>query len=146
MSDIAVGTNSWVTVAEADTYMNTRYGAWEVWEDGTNKPAALVTAYNQIVSSGFFSNLPSTVVQKMKDAQCEHALFLVMEGGDLLRRGGLQAQGVMEAGLIKEKYDTRARGKLAFPPVVLALLKDYSENDDGMFINDLNRDDSEDVA
>jgi len=145
MSRLVIGTNSWVTVAEADIYMETRFGSWEFWTDETNKEAALVTAYNKIVNSGYFSDLPDTATTGIKAAQCEMALFLCMEGGDVLRRAGLQAQGVVQAGIAKETYDPDARGKLAFPPEVLALLKEYSQEDNGVFGDDLERDDTEDV-
>lgn len=145
MAKLLVGTNSWVTVEEADAYMESRFGSWEFWTDETNKEAALITAYKKIVQSGYFENLPTTSNDNMKDAQCELALFLVMESGDLLRRAGLQSQGVVQAGISKESYDPSARGKLAFPPEVLALLKEYTDQNSGAFFLDLTRDDAEDV-
>ena len=145
MSKLVLGTNSWVTVAEADTYMETRFGSWEFWLDDTNKEAALITAYNRIVNSGYFSNLPDTANTNMKAAQCEMALFLCMEGGDINRRAGLQAQGVVQTGIAKETYDPEVRGRISFPPEVMAMLKDYSIEDNGAFGDDLARDDTEDV-
>ena len=145
MAKLSVGTNSWISVEEADDYMDSRYGSWEFWNDETNKEAALVTSYKTIVDSGFFDNLPAVATQGMKDAQCELALFLVAEGGDILRRKGLQAQGVVGAGVAKETYDPDARGKLSFPPEVLALLKEYTTSMDNVFAIDLTRDDAEDV-
>jgi hypothetical protein len=145
MSRLIIGTNSWLTVAEADAYMDVRFGSWEFWTDDTNKEAALITAYKKIVQSGFFDSLPDTANENLKDAQCEMALYLIMEGGDLLRRAGLQAQGVVQAGIPKETYDPEARGKLSFPPEVMALLKEYTNQDAGAFFFDLSRDDTEDV-
>lgn len=144
MGKLIVGTNSWITVAEADAYMDLRLGSWEFWTDTTNKEAALITAYKRLVT--YFENLPSTANEAMKDAQCEMALFLCMEGGDVNRRAGLQAQGVVQAGIAKESYDPKARGKLAFPPEVLALLKDYTERDACVFVEELKRDDTEDIS
>lgn len=145
MAKLTVGTNSWVTVAEADAYMDSRFGSWEFWDDDINKDAALITAYKKIKQSGFFDSLPDTADENMKDAQCEMALYLVMEGGDLLRRSGLQAQGVVEAGIAKEKYDPAVRGKLSFPPEVMSLLKEYTNQDGSAFFFDLSRNDNEDV-
>lgn len=145
MAKLIVGTNSWVTVAEADAYMDSRFGSWEFWDDDINKEAALITAYKKITQSGFFADLPTVANDNMKDAQCEMALYLIMEGGDLLRRAGLQSQGVIDAGIPKEKYDPAARGKMSFPSDVLALLKDYTQEDSGAFFFDLSRDDTEDV-
>ena len=145
MTALAVGTNSWVTVSEADSYMDSRFGSWEFWTDETQKEAALITAYKKIVDSGFFNNLPTDSNANMKDAQYEMALFLIMEGGDLLRRQGIQSQGVVQAGISKESYDPNMRGQIAFPPEVLALLKEYTDQNKGAFCSDLTRDDTEDV-
>lgn len=146
MAQLDVGTNSWLSVQDADTYMASRYGADEFWGEDTNKVAALVTAYNRIVNSGAFPDLPSTANQIMKDAQCEMALFLICEGADLLRRKGLQAQGVLSAGIVKETYDPKMRGRMAFPAEVAKLLEAYAGDSDSVaFIDDLTRDDEEDV-
>jgi hypothetical protein len=136
-----------LTLAEAEAYMDSRFGSWEFWTDDANKEAALITAYKKIVNSGWFADLPAPAdaTQNMKDAQCEMALFLLMEGGDLNRRAGLQAQGVIQAGIAHETYDPDARGRLAFPPEVQALLADYTQKDNGCFADDLARDDTEDV-
>lgn len=146
MAKLVVDTNSWVTEAEADDYMDSRYGSWEFWDDTTNKAAALITAYKRIAESGAFSNLPTEATQAMKDAQCEMALFLAAEGGDILRRKALQAQGVTSAGIVKEVYDASVRGRIPFPPEVLKLLEEYAGDvDTNLFYDDLTRDDDEDV-
>lgn len=146
MAQLVVDTNSWISVAEANEYMDSRFGSWEFWDDETNKQAALITAYKRIKDTGVFSNLPDVATQNMKDAQCEMALFLAAEGGDILRRGALQAQGVMEAGVAKEKFDKSARRTIAFPPEVLKLLEEYAGDvDTNLFYDDLERDDDEDV-
>lgn len=147
MAELVVNTNSWLSVDDANDYMDSRFGSWEFWDDETNKQAALITAYKRIVDSGMFINLPTTIVQVMKDAQCEMALFLVAEGGDILRRKSLQAQGVLTAGIAKEVYDASVRGQIPFPPEVLKLLSPYKgEANTNLFFDDLCRDDDEDVA
>lgn len=146
MAQLVVGTNSWISLADAEIYMASRYGADEFWTEDTNKVAALVTAYKKIVDSGVFSDLPDTANSNMKDAQCEMALFIVCEGADLLRRQGLQAQGVVGAGIVKETYDPKMRGQIAFPPEVLKLLEAYAgDYGTNFFCDDLTRDDVEDV-
>lgn len=146
MAQLVVNTNSWVTEAEANDYMESRFGSWEFWDDETNKAAALITAYKRIAESGAFSNLPSTANQAMKDAQCEMALFLVAEGGDILRRKSLQVQGVTSAGIVKEAYDASVRNRIPFPPEVTKLLEAYAGDlDTNCFFDDLSRDDDEDV-
>jgi hypothetical protein len=131
---LVVGTNSWLTVDEADEYMETRYGSWEVWTDDTNKEAALITAYKRIVNSGAFINLPSEINDVLKDAQCEMALYIIIEGMDITRRAALQAQGVIQSGITKESYDPAVRGVLAFPPEVRALLKEYIFEGNGVLL------------
>ena len=146
MAQLVVGTNSWVSEDAADDYMDSRFGSVDFWDDDTQKTAALITAYKRIVDSGRFADLPTTVVQGMKDAQCEMALFLVAEGGDILRRKGLQAQGVVSAGIVQEVYDKNARSVSPFPPEVLDLLQDYvGSAGSGTYFDDLVRDDTEDV-
>lgn len=146
MAQLAVGTNSWVTEEEANDFMESRFGSWEFWDDETNKAAALITAYKRIVDSGMFVNLPTTASEKMKDAQCEMALFLAAEGGDILRRKSLQAQGVTTAGIVKEAYDAAERNKVPFPAEVLKLLDEYAgQANANLFFDDLSRDDTEDV-
>lgn len=121
---LTVGTNSWVTVSEADTYFSDRVGTGDYWNDDAEKAAALVTAYKELTNSGHF-NLPSTATQVMKDAQCEYALYLLIHEPDRSIRAGLITQGVVEAGVVKEKYSSSIR-KLKFPPMVESLLDAYS--------------------
>ncbi len=120
---IVVGTNSWVTEAEANTYMGDRLDADSYWVDGAaNNPRAIITAYQWLTNSPKFS-FPTVVVQVMKDAQMEMALFLLQHQPDIDLRTGIQAQGVSEAGVVKEKYITYAG--IPVPPVVLDLAYAY---------------------
>lgn len=144
-SNVVVGVNSYVTPAEAEAYLGLRFGADEFWTNTINKPAALVTAYRLIAESGYFDNLPTTSNTSMKNAQCEMALFLAMEGGDILRRKGLQAQGVLSAGIVKEVYDKNIRDQISFPPEVLRLLNDYCTKRGNAHVFEIDRDDDEDV-
>lgn len=146
MAQLTVDTNSWISESDANDYMDSRFGSWEFWDDATNKTAALITAYKRIKETGSFVNLPDEATQNMKDAQCEMALFLAAEGGDILRRNALQAQGIVEGGTVKEKYDKSVRGKISFPPEVLKLLEEYAGDiGTNLFFDDLERDDDEDV-
>ena len=140
--------NSWVEVDEATEYFEGRYGsgAWDALTPDpsddlhADKKKALVTAYRQL-SSGLFTGLPGTPTQAMKDAQCEQALFLLQQGGDNDLRGGLQAQGVTAAGVVKEQYNPDSAGKLAICPAAMQLLKDYyTPATGGVFGADLTRD------
>lgn len=141
---IIVGTNSWVTEAEADTYFATRFGAGDYWLSGTDKDGAIITAYGWLMGCGRFALAASlTAAQAVKDAQCEMALFLVQHQPDIDLRMGLQAQGVREAGIVKEKY----AAKVAFPvpPMVVGMLDGY-RNDSPIHMVDIERNENRTVT
>jgi len=139
---IIVGTNSWVTLAEANSYFAERYAVNVSWDalDDPSKEAALITAYKQLTQSNLYS-FPTTSTQIMKDMQCEQAIFLVIQGDALDRRIGLQAQGVLEAGIVKEKYDKNMRGKISIAPIVQEVFKnnDYEIYGANLYIQELER-------
>jgi len=118
---IVVGTNSWVTEAEANTYFEARIKAGDYWTNSAsdNKPA-LVTAYRWLNAGQF--TFPAASTQNMKDAQCEMALFLLQHQPDLDLRMGLQAQGVIAAGVVKERYKDDNTIEMPVPLIVQQLL------------------------
>lgn len=103
---LEVGTNSWVTEAEGDTYMALRAGA-TAWSTA-DKDGLLVTAYWDLNDCGLFS-FPVTATDAMKRAQFEQALARLLDP-DMDSRAVLRAQGVTEAGIIKEKYAATTTG------------------------------------
>jgi len=123
---ITVGTNSWVTEAEANAYMETRVGSSDYWTAGaTANKGALVGAYNELLRSGRWSlSAAAAAVQAVKDAQCEHALFLLIHEPDRSIREGLQSQLVVVAGIVKEQYAPRT-GRLSTSNQVENLLRTY---------------------
>ena len=140
---IAVGTNSWVTEAIANTYLGSRLDADGYWVDGdANNERALITAYRWLVGSGDFT-FPATATQAMKDAQCEYALFLLQHQPDIDLRIGLQVQGVVAAGIVKEKYKESTTG-MPYPPIVRTLLRSYLTYASTRLV-DLERDEEEGV-
>jgi len=138
MAAITVGTNSWITEAEADSYFESRLGASDWWVDGgPDSVPAIITAYQWLSNSKRFS-FPTTATQSIKDAQCEMALFLLQHRADIDLRLGLQAQGVVSAGIVKERYDLSFNG-IPVPATVLALIDDYN-GEHNFYIGDLERD------
>ena len=120
---IELGTNSWVTEAEADAYMAERLGAGDYWTDGgADNIPAVITAYRWLTGSGRYS-FPTTATTIMKQSQCEMALFLLQNSPDIDLRMGLQAQYVVEAGVVKEKYRTPTG--IPVPPTVDRILRAY---------------------
>jgi hypothetical protein len=140
MADTVYG---WITLAEAETYMETRLGASNFWNTGAEKVAALQTAYNQLTSCNLFS-FPETAVAGMKNAQCEMALFLLQHQEDADARMGLQAQGVTQAGVVQESYNLDNVDGIPIPAIVRSILQDY-ESASPINVIDLESDESEDA-
>jgi len=143
---ITIGTNSWVTEAAANTYFTSRYGADDYWtDDAASNPAALITAYLWLQADAnytFATYTPtSTIPQNLKDAQCEYALFIIQHQPDIDLRMGLQAQFVVEAGVVKEKY-APDHLSLPIPPTVLNLLESY-EATKPIYLIDIERDEEQ---
>ena len=141
---VTVGTNSWVTEVEADAYFGDRISARDYWVDGAddNVPA-LITAYKWLNAGKF--TFPTTATQPIKDAQCEMALFLLQHQPDLDLRMGLQAQGVIAAGVVKERYKDDNYVEMPIPPIVQKLLADY-DTDRPVYLVNLERNEEEGVG
>ena len=141
---ITVGTNSWLTEAAADTYFEARVKGSDYWTSGAtdNKPA-LITAYNWLNAGGY--SFPTTATQAMKDAQCEMAFFLLQHQPDLDLRMGLQVQGVIAAGVVKERYRDDNTVELPVPVIVQQLLEGYSTSRPIFMVN-LERNEEEGVG
>lgn len=140
---ITVGTNSWVTEAEANTFLGDRLDADGYWVDEEpDNVRALITAYKWL-NAGKYS-FPSTATQPIKDAQCEYALFLLQHQPDLDLRMGLQVQGVTAAGVVKEKYKGGNFTPLPIPPIVEQLLDDY-DTERAVYLINIERNENEGV-
>jgi len=140
---ITVGTNSWLTEAAANTYFESRIHGDDYWTDGeSDNIPSLITAYKWL-NAGSYS-FPTTPIQTMKDAQCEMALFLLQHQPDLDLRMGLQAQGVVAAGVVKEKYRNDGSIELPMPLIVQQLLSAY-DTDSPIGLVTLERNEEEDA-
>lgn len=138
---ITVGTNSWVTEAEANTFMEGRIKASDYWTDSaSDNIPALITAYKWLMACPKFS-FPTTIATTMKDLQCEMALFLLQHQPDIDLRMGLQAQNVIEAGIVKEKYKFSILG-IPLPPTVIDLAYAYLD-EHYLYILDIERDEEQ---
>ncbi len=141
---INVGTNSWVTEVEANTYFSDRIRASDYWTDGgSDNVAALVTAYKWL-NAGKYA-FPTSATQPIKDAQCEYAFFLLQHQPDLDLRMGLQVQGVIAAGVVKEKYKNGNFIALPIPPIVEQLLDDY-DTERAVYLVNIERNENEGVG
>jgi hypothetical protein len=94
---LVVGTNSWVTLTEANTYFSNKWNAG-VWAGLTNtqKEQLLISAYNAIQACSDFSISPTSAAAKVKQAQCEMAWFIYKFEEESEHRQALYAQGVRQ--------------------------------------------------
>lgn len=105
----------WVeNTSEANTYMTYRTGA-QKWADATDpqKTAALTTSYYKIKFSSTVSVPPTPTaseLERLKVAQMEYALILLMLGEAGTRRDAIQAAGVVSSGILQESYRNNPGG------------------------------------
>ena len=103
----------------------------EAWDnlDDTKRTKLINQSYNRIYHDPRFdvpTYAAATVAQlvKLRIINAEMAYYLAVHLADEDRRKGLHAQGVLEAGIVKEVYDKDMLTKLPVPPFVDAMLDD----------------------
>jgi len=129
-------TYGYVTLSEAATYFDTRLGASTYWTSGADKEGALQLAYNDLIDCGLFDlSLDSgeDTPQAWMDAQCEQALFLLIQSTGLDLRTGLQAQGVTQANIVGETYRIQRGGSIPIAPRARQALNEYMDETDFQF-------------
>jgi len=154
---MAVAEKGWATLAQAESYFaDERYSTthWDsivavgalTIDDFKNK--LLNMAYNRIYyyplatvpAAG--SETAAELVKLIK-IQCEMAYYFALHIADEDRRKGIQAQGVVEAGIVKEKYDKDMLDKLPLPPIVEELLVDFTTGE--FYAVGIDRDEDSDI-
>ncbi len=136
-------TTGWASIEEANDYFRFRLGASTYWHPESEKGAALVTAYEQLVACGRFT-FPTTATSEMKKMQFEQALFLLMNAGGNDQRAGLQAMGVVSAGIVKESYRDTGN-EIALAPMAAQIGRELYHARSGFAAINLTRDEDEDV-
>jgi hypothetical protein len=121
---IIPGTNSWVTLAEANAYFESKYNASDEWAALTDtvKMQLLISAYNWINQQSIFSISPSSTDEKVKQAQIEAAWYLYKHGEEDEKRRALIGQGVTSFDLSQW---SETLSKYEFPRFLSDLLKDF---------------------
>lgn len=148
---MAVTEIGWSTLVEAEAYFsNNRLetSEWDLLSTDDKKNKCLNTGYNRIIYAKQWSVPASpTVAQlvKLKIAQQEMAYYIALHLSDEDRRKGLQAQGVIKAGIIKEDYYAEWLDKLPFPPIVINILEEFIV-DHEFFAMDIDRDEDRAVT
>ena len=120
---LVVGTNSWATVAEADIYfaLHIESATWTALStDDKNK--YLVSAFRWVFNNPAFDVLATNSTQKVKDGQCEAALFLKNYYNDYSKRSALISSGVKS---FKYGNRTETLGEIQIPPVIASYFDDY---------------------
>jgi len=141
------------TVVEADAYFTDERLITTAWDalDGsgdTLKSKVLTQAYNRLYYSGLFelpTEAEATAVQlvTLKKAQAEMAYYLAVHAADEDRRKGIQAQGVVKAGIVKEDYAEASLADIPIPPIVAGILEEYSTAGEEFYVAPVDRDEDE---
>ena len=138
-------------LATADTYFLTERGVTSAWDDelDPSKTKYIINSYNRIFYDEEY-NVPTyadaTAAQRviLQKANAEMAIYLIQHLADEDRRKGIQAQGVIKAGIVKEDYYAKWLDKLPVPPEVDKLLSDFKQST-ALGIKALERVENEDV-
>ena len=133
---LVVGTNTFVTLAEANTYFSSRFGAIATWAGLTDaiKEALLITAYNWILSDPNY--VIAAVTDKIKQAQMELAWYTYNYLNSHEKREALIAQGVKRFSLSKW---SETLSMVDLPKKVKDLLSDANLNEGG-YVAEFQRD------
>ena len=95
---IIVGTNSWVTLAEAETYFEARPQStgWDSLTTDDQKNQYRIFAFNWLFYDPGFLAPASATQQAVKNGQCEAAEFLITNYAEWAKRDALIASGVKD--------------------------------------------------
>jgi hypothetical protein len=128
--------------------------AWDALYDtnGIKETKILKNAYNRLYYDVRW-NLPTYAeattdeLVKLRYANAEMAYYLAVHLADEDRRKGLQAQGVTQAGIVKESYSEDMLKEIPVPAVVIAVLEEFSAEGSSLIVKQLDRDeDDEDMT
>lgn len=124
MVTLAVGVNSWTTVAYADTYFSEKYGAsaWATLSSDVKKQL-LITAFKWIRAQSDFSIALTANADIVMQAQCEAAWFLYKYQEDYEERRALSASGVKSYKILDV---AETLGDVVFPSFIAGMLSDFS--------------------
>lgn len=126
---LTVGTNTWVTLTEANTYFNSKWGtgSWASLSSDDRK-RLLISAYEWI--SGDPTYTISTITSKLKKAQYELAWFIYNNNDTYDKHEMLWASGVRNFDISKFSESLEEPG---LPPKIKKLLDDYNYSAGGYF-------------
>ena len=126
---MTVGTDSWVTLTEANTYLGNKFGA-ATWSPLSNsiKEQLLISAFMAIYYSKEYTVSKTSTSEFVKSAQIETAWYIYNYNTESEKRGALQAQGVDSFSL--SKFSETYNGNYSMiPPIAKGMLEGFSSWD-----------------
>lgn len=130
---LVVGTNSWASVAEGDTYLTDRIDAadWFALPTASNpgevaKESLLVSAFYWLTGSPLLTVAASSTDTNVKNGQIEAALYLLQHYDEMSERRALRASGIVDIRLSRrrEAIDLNA---IDVPAHILGYFADYMD-------------------
>ena len=139
MATIIVGTNSWITLAEADAYLDNKFEA-DNWTAAVQnyREQAIITSFWRIYGSSEYTISKASTDENVKNAQAETAYFILTYNSELSKRSALQATGVKSHSI--SKFSELYSGKVGtlLPQEAIDLLDAFqSFNPVGIISRDL---------
>jgi hypothetical protein len=142
-------------LADAQDYFDDERLDSSAWDalTSTLQERALVHAYNRIYYHPAYT-LPDLahatpaelVILRKANAEMAYYLCVHLLGGDEDRRKGIQAQGVVRAGIVEETYKEDWLKEIPIPAPVEDLLAPFSVDAHRVFPANLERDEDESVT
>jgi len=144
-------------LADANLYFTDERLETSAWDELVDiyKTKVMAQAFNRIYYHADF-DLPAvadaTAAQLivLKKANAEMAYYMALHMADEDKRSGLRAQGVTEAGIVKEKYtgfsEVIPPDAVPFPPIVKQMLSPWHKYNDQFYSVDIDRDEDEEVS
>jgi hypothetical protein len=129
-------TIGWTDLTAANIFFSikrlesTAWDALMVTSAKDEKSAVLRMAYDRLRFCRDFS-IPATPTadqtERLQTAQCETAYYLAQHLASEDRRKGIQAQGVVGAGVVKETYAESNLSTIPLPPIVYEIMKEFND-------------------
>ena len=139
-------------LADAETYFADERLETEAWGELASglKSKVAVNSYNRLYYDKkwelpTYAEATTAQLARLRIANGEMAYYLALHMADEDRRKGIQAQGVIEAGVVKEKYSETMLMSLPVPPFVDTLLEEFETEVPSFGAIDLARDEDESV-
>ena len=137
---LVIGTDSWATVAEADTYLTNRIHADDWFALNTSpavpgelaKESLLISAFRWLLYHPQLSLSAGSTDANVLSAQIEGALYLMNHYQEMDDRSAAIATGVTSFSLSKRTEDLDKRF-LSIPNDIMGLLKSYMVTAGGAF-------------